>query len=159
MKKSILLTLLLLPSLVLATFDQDLRYGSRGTQVTALQQFLVTDGCLAVNPTGNFLSKTKDAVKCFQAKHALPTTGFFGPLTRKVINTMITNVAVTPVSPPPTPTTTATPPTPIASSTPVAGNACTGKTKGDSCSFGETGGVGICDNALNGHLLFCVPVR
>ncbi len=36
-----------------------------------------------------------------------------------------------------------------------AGNACSGKVKGSSCILGSAES-GICDSALNGHLLFCI---
>ena len=72
------------PSLALASFDKDLRYGDRGAAVVALQQFLVEQGLLAPNlRTGNFLSRTLVAVKHLQAQQGIsPISGFFGPLTR-----------------------------------------------------------------------------
>ncbi len=49
-------------------------------------------------------------------------------------------------------------PAPVSAPLPVnsAGNACAGKVKGNSCVFGSAGN-GVCENALNGHLLFCIP--
>ncbi len=89
MKKMLILaSIVLLPSLTNASFDQNLQYGSRGVAVTNLQIMLVAQGCFTMTPTGNFYSHTLQAVKCFQQKHALPTTGYFGPMSREVANSL-----------------------------------------------------------------------
>lgn len=74
------------------TFSHDLTVGSRGADVTALQQFLVAKGDL-VMPTGvaygYFGSLTKDALAKFQAANNIsPAAGYFGPITMKAVNAM-----------------------------------------------------------------------
>lgn len=73
------------------TFDTNLSYGSTGSEVSALQEFLVEQGVL--NPqyvTGNFYSVTLAAVKEFQTKESIsPVSGFVGPITRSTINTLL----------------------------------------------------------------------
>lgn len=161
-KVSILLFVSLLPSLAFASFDKNLKLGNKGGSVLELQQFLHKDGCLAVEPTGTYLKKTFIAVQCFQKKHALPVTGYFGPLTRHVANTSVTPEEVS--------TTTSlqeknqVPQTAaIASDTQASlpTNSCIGKTKGAYCEIGSgtTAVQGFCDNALNGIFLFCIPKR
>ena len=80
----------LLPSLVFASFDTNLRYGSRGEKVSELQEFLISEGFMTVSATGNFYSLTLKAVKAFQTAHNLPSTGFFGIMSRTVANSLIT---------------------------------------------------------------------
>jgi hypothetical protein len=53
--------------------------------VTALQQFLKTNGYLAVQPTGYFGSLTETSVKEFQSENGVPATGYVGPLTRAAL--------------------------------------------------------------------------
>ena len=79
-----------LPIFAFASFDQNLKYGSKGVVVSELQDFLITQSCLTVNTTGNFFSLTLQAVKCFQGKNNLPVTGYFGPMTRTVANSLLT---------------------------------------------------------------------
>jgi peptidoglycan hydrolase-like protein with peptidoglycan-binding domain len=52
-----------------------LTYDSSGPAVTAVQ------GLLGVTPTGWFGPRTQAAVRAFQARHKIPTTGNVGPLT------------------------------------------------------------------------------
>ncbi|MEK7135514.1 MAG: peptidoglycan-binding domain-containing protein, partial [Patescibacteria group bacterium] len=71
------------------TFTADLTVGSTGAQVSALQQVLVSNGYL-VMPSGvamgYFGSLTKSAVMKWQAAVGLPSTGFFGPMSRAKLN-------------------------------------------------------------------------
>ena len=68
-------------------FNTNLRFGSRGADVTALQTILVAGGYLNVSPTGYFGILTKRAVQDYQrANSILPLSGFVGPLTRGVLN-------------------------------------------------------------------------
>jgi hypothetical protein len=83
-------------------FNNNLRQGARGADVSALQAVLVSEGHLMVSPTGFFGSLTRAAVMKYQtAKGISPVSGFVGPLTRGVLNS---SVAVTPTTPT-TPTT------------------------------------------------------
>ncbi len=173
--------MILVPVHTFASFDQNLKYGSSGTVVKELQDFLFEEGCLTVTPTGRYLTKTYFAVKCFQTKYGIPSTGYFGPLTRMKVTTMKSQIVNVSTSTPvltPTPSPTDTSPTQGAKPTqgdvvsgvkpvvqPVTppaqiemGNGCLNKVKGDACSYGAAPN-GICDNALNGHLLFCIPKR
>jgi peptidoglycan hydrolase-like protein with peptidoglycan-binding domain len=61
----------------------NLTVGSRGAEVTKLQQILVSQGLLNVAPTGYFGVLTKRAVATYQAKNGItPAVGYFGPITR-----------------------------------------------------------------------------
>ena len=89
MKKIILpivLGFILIPSLSFASIDKNLSYGSRGPQVTELQEFLIDKGFLQGTSTGNFYSLTLKAVKSFQLTNNIPNTGYVGVLTRTEIN-------------------------------------------------------------------------
>ena len=70
-------------------FSNNLSVGSTGADVTALQTWLSAQGYLTMPAgvsMGYFGSLTKTAVKAAQAKLALPTTGFVGPMTRNLLN-------------------------------------------------------------------------
>ncbi len=70
-------------------FSKNLMYGSRGADVTALQDILRAQGYLSVRSTGFFGIATFKAVKSFQKNYMhIPPTGFVGPRTRAVLNTM-----------------------------------------------------------------------
>src|SRR3989344_2447047 len=88
------------------TFTSDLTIGSRGTDVTALQNWLISKGfSIPAGATGYFGTQTKAAVAAWQASaNIAPAVGYFGPISRGVVNAM-----VGPVTPP---TTTPTPTTP-----------------------------------------------
>jgi len=95
MKKAIVvLGLFLLPVIVSAQsvgFTDNLSYGSTGSEVSALQEFLIEQGVLAPQyDTGNFYSITLAAVKEFQTKEGItPVSGFVGPITRGTINSIL----------------------------------------------------------------------
>ncbi|KKU88968.1 MAG: hypothetical protein UY20_C0019G0009 [Candidatus Yanofskybacteria bacterium GW2011_GWA1_48_10] len=81
------------------TFTQNLTVGSRGTEVTALQQMLVAQGHL-VMPTGvamgYFGSLTKAAVAKWQTANGVsPTAGYWGPISRAKANTTTTTTTTT----------------------------------------------------------------
>lgn len=84
MKKAIFLgALLLIPSVSLAAFDVNLKYGSKGDTVIELQEFLTDQGVYSGPITGNFYSLTRAAVKRFQiAENITPSAGYFGPISR-----------------------------------------------------------------------------
>lgn len=72
------------------TFDQNLYYGITGsTQVQALQEFLTVNNYYNGPITGNFYSLTLQGVKNFQGANSVPTTGYFGVLSRGVANTVL----------------------------------------------------------------------
>jgi len=85
-----------------------LRLGQTDTGVLALQQILNTSADTAVAAAGHgapgqettyFGAKTLDAVKRFQAKHNLPTTGYVGPLTLAALKGLTGAPAATPTPP------------------------------------------------------------
>ncbi len=85
-----------------AAFNTNLTVGSTGSDVSALQSWLISKGFNipsiksgAATP-GYFGSQTKAAVVAYQASVGLPSTGFVGPLTRGILNG--TSVPSTPVS-------------------------------------------------------------
>ncbi|MES2314684.1 MAG: peptidoglycan-binding domain-containing protein [Patescibacteria group bacterium] len=68
-------------------FSNNLTVGSTGADVTALQQFLSTNGFLSNKfVTGYFGPQTVDAVKLYQTSVGLPSYGFVGPITREKLN-------------------------------------------------------------------------
>jgi len=89
-------------------FNTNLRLGSRGADVVALQSFLESKGLLTMPAgvaKGSFGPLTRSAVVAYQiSKGVTPASGFFGPLTRAVANS---DTAV--VTSPTTPTTPTTP--------------------------------------------------
>jgi len=97
MKKiALVLGLFLLPVVVSAQtvgFTNNISYGSTGSEVSQLQEFLITQGVLAPQyDTGNFYSLTLQAVKTFQSKEGItPVSGFVGPITRATINAILTS--------------------------------------------------------------------
>lgn len=68
-------------------FTMDLTIGSRGADVSALQQMLIDAGLLAIPaPTGYFGELTRAALAKWQAAHGVaPAAGYFGPITRAAI--------------------------------------------------------------------------
>lgn len=92
MKYLLIGALFLFPTLAFAqTFDTNLSYGSTGTEVSALQEFLVTQHVLAPQYiTGNFYSLTLAAVKAFQTAESItPVSGYFGPISRATANAIL----------------------------------------------------------------------
>jgi peptidoglycan hydrolase-like protein with peptidoglycan-binding domain len=97
------------------TFTRDLRFGMRGEDVRALQNYLKSAGYFTATPTGYFGPVTRAAVAAWQAANGLPSTGFFGPLSRAKYQQLVAQA-----SPTPTPTTSpTTSPTPTESPTPT----------------------------------------
>ena len=110
-------------------FTSDLTVGSTGSQVTALQEFLIAKGYLtAVSaPTGYFGALTQAALAKFQAANGItPSVGYFGPKTRAFVNSMSSSTTTT------TTTTTGSLPAGCTSSTGFS------PTTGASCSTGVT---------------------
>lgn len=88
------------------TITKNLTVGSRGDEVTALQQYLENGGYL-VMPAGAdygyFGAITKAAVVAWQKEVGLPSTGYFGPMSRAklaeaVVTTPITTTPTTPTT-------------------------------------------------------------
>lgn len=99
------------------TFTRDLKVGSRGDDVTCLQDELAAGGHLNVAATGYFGSLTKAAVIAWQKEGGVtPASGYFGSKSRAAYNAQ---VAVTPTPTPAAPGTPATPTTPAAPGTPA----------------------------------------
>ncbi|MDD5165280.1 MAG: Ser-Thr-rich GPI-anchored membrane family protein [Candidatus Pacebacteria bacterium] len=68
-------------------FSLNMTTGSTGADVTALQQFLATNGFLSKEfITGYFGPQTLEAVKLYQTSVGLPSYGFVGPLTIQKLN-------------------------------------------------------------------------
>ncbi len=87
-----------------ASFARDLAIGSRGTDVTDLQNFLTRQGVYAGPVTGYFGPLTQEGVKKFQEQNNIaPVAGYFGPLTRAAANGSLGNapaaVTATPAAP------------------------------------------------------------
>ena len=79
------LTLALIPSC--PSLSRSLSIGARGSDVTALQQFLAAQGYLNVSATGYFGALTKAAVGKWQMQNGVAASGsaglgIFGPLSR-----------------------------------------------------------------------------
>lgn len=86
MKKYFFLLVFILPNIVFASIDTNLKYGAHGQEVTELQEFLISKGFLSGQATGNFFSLTQKAVIAYQTSISVPSTGFVGLLTRAKIN-------------------------------------------------------------------------
>ncbi|MEK7662078.1 MAG: peptidoglycan-binding protein, partial [Patescibacteria group bacterium] len=67
-------------------FNRDLKIGARGTDVTELQKYLTANAIYSGPVTGYFGKLTKNAVKSYQKNNKLPSYGFFGPMTRALVN-------------------------------------------------------------------------
>ena len=77
------------------TFSKNLLVGSRGADVTALQQYLVESGYpIAAGVTGYFGGQTRAAVIAYQRANGLPATGYVGNLTLALLNKKDRTVAV-----------------------------------------------------------------
>ncbi len=81
-----------------SSFSRDLKLGSMGDDVKALQAFLNKKGFLVSvsgpgsmgNETIHFGSFTQNALKKFQSsKNVVPVAGYFGPKTRGIVNQML----------------------------------------------------------------------
>ncbi len=71
------------------TFSSNLTVGSRGAEVSALQQTLINGGYLTAvtAPTGYFGAATKAALAKWQAASGItPAAGYFGPISRAYLN-------------------------------------------------------------------------
>lgn len=72
------------------TFYRQLSYGDSGTDVLALQKYLVSNGFANFIPTGFFGTKTGQAVMQFQAAHGIfPTVPRVGPKTLALLQQLV----------------------------------------------------------------------
>lgn len=69
-----------------SAFARSLGQGSKGDEVTKLQERLIKEGILSSTSTGYFGNLTREAVKKFQEKNGIEMTGTVGPKTRAVLN-------------------------------------------------------------------------
>src|SRR3989344_1674786 len=69
-------------------FTRNLTIGSRGTDVTELQELLRGQGLLNAEPTGYFGTLTKEAVQKFQRARGISDTGYVGTLTRGALTNL-----------------------------------------------------------------------
>jgi len=69
-------------------FTRNLTIGSRGTDVTELQELLRGQGLLNAEPTGYFGPLTEQAVKNFQRARGISDTGYVGTLTRTALTNL-----------------------------------------------------------------------
>lgn len=72
------------------TFTMDLTLGSKGAEVTALQNWLIKQGqSIPAGATGFFGAQTQAALAAWQkANGVMPAAGYFGPITRAKVNAM-----------------------------------------------------------------------
>lgn len=86
MKKAIflgLLFVLIVPFTSHAALDANLKYGSSGSAVTELQEFLTAQSVYSGPISGNFYALTLAGVKAFQTVQGVtPISGYWGPLSR-----------------------------------------------------------------------------
>jgi peptidoglycan hydrolase-like protein with peptidoglycan-binding domain len=135
----LLAIVLVAPSFVSASsFDASLKYGSSGSAVIELQNFLKDQGLFSGKADGKFGLITKKAVIAFQLANKLSGDGSFGPLSRKIASTLLGKNGNSNSS---TSNQGKLPPT-------LAINACTSKAIGDACEFLDNGvtSQGVCDN-------------
>lgn len=117
---SLCVALLVTPlSISAATLTRPLSTGSRGVDVTALQQALISLGYLKVPATGYFGALTRAAVAAYQQASGVEPVGSVGPKTRALLNIIIDKptAPVSTITPPvtlptPAPSTQPTPETP-----------------------------------------------
>ena len=78
------------------TFDctkTDLKYGSKGEQVTTLQKYLKQFGYYMATVDGDYGNLTVNAVKAYQKKAGLSQDGWFGPKTCAAFNKKLQEAA------------------------------------------------------------------
>ncbi len=71
-----------------ASFSRSLTMGSKGSDVTALQNWLISKGyTIPAGATGYFGAQTRTALAAYQAANGIsPAAGYFGPITMKAVN-------------------------------------------------------------------------
>ena len=72
------------------SFTRSLTVGSRGDDVTCLQNYLKSGGHLSVSATGYFGSLTKAATAAWQAANGVtPAVGYFGSISRATYDSLM----------------------------------------------------------------------
>ncbi len=74
--------------LLIPSITKNLKIGSRGPEVFALQNLLVKKGYLVATPTGYYGTLTFAAVKKLQRDHNISVVGIVGPKTRELLARM-----------------------------------------------------------------------
>ncbi len=90
----LLSTLVVLATPMVESARPTLYWGSRGTNVTRLQQRLVAWGYMKTAPTGYFGSTTAAAVRLFQRRNGLAPDGLVGPATWRALGLWTGSTAV-----------------------------------------------------------------
>ncbi|MHB1330721.1 MAG: peptidoglycan-binding domain-containing protein [Minisyncoccota bacterium] len=88
---------LAMPTSGFAYIDTDLKLGSSGEEVSFLQEVLVEEGYLVMPEgvnLGYFGALTKEALSLWQASRGVPATGYFGPMSREVFNSEVSEITV-----------------------------------------------------------------
>src|SRR3989344_5135854 len=76
------------------SFTRSLTVGSRGDDVTCLQNYLKGAGHLSVSATGYFGSLTKAAAASWQSANGVsPAVGYFGPISRAKYDSLMATTA------------------------------------------------------------------
>jgi len=130
------------------TFTKDLTLGSRGTEVSALQQMLISKGLLtAVSaPTGYFGNATKAAVAAWQSASGIsPAAGYFGAKSRAYVNSLAVGTTTTTTTTTTGGTVVVAPSTglkvTLASDNPIAGSLVSGASRVDTLKVNLTAGT------------------
>jgi len=71
---------------IIKPFNTDLKFGMNNDEVRNMQCFLKIKGFFNYNPTGWFGPLTSMAVKAFQKARGIPSTGYWGILSRTQAN-------------------------------------------------------------------------
>ncbi|MBI4159711.1 peptidoglycan-binding protein [Candidatus Wolfebacteria bacterium] len=130
-------------------FPRNLSYGSRGESVRQLQQFLRGAGFYAGPITGNFFSLTRASVRRFQKTFSIPSTGFFGPLSRELAERMSApSSIITPLGNVPAPLTPA-PVTPPQAEISPRPNIATERTPLSGCMQMDAGNNNLSERRVN----------
>jgi peptidoglycan hydrolase-like protein with peptidoglycan-binding domain len=74
------------PQTTTSTFTRELSLGSKGSDVTLLQNRLTSEGVYSGPITGYYGGMTREAVKKYQVKNNLPPVGVVGPKTLQLLN-------------------------------------------------------------------------
>lgn len=72
---------------------RSLALGMRGDDVSGLQEFLLKENYLTVEPTGYYGALTVEAVRKWQASQSITTAGVFGPISRDRIKVWCSEAA------------------------------------------------------------------
>lgn len=90
--KKLLLVLLFVPFITQASFDVNIKYGTKGSDnVREIQEFLTGEGVYSGPITGNFYALTLKGIKTFQAREGIKADGYWGPATRSRANELLKN--------------------------------------------------------------------